>query len=119
MGLYQDYIKRLGYIRVIFGLYSGYIGVILGLYWVILGFHWDNRTSSGNYYLACLLELFGSEFIAWRVSELSALLQPQRLWDPNSQLLLSTWTLTVCKIMAFMAILGSLGLLFHILLGFR
>ena len=37
-----------------------------------------------------------------------------RLWGLGS-----TWTLKVCKIMAFMATLGSLGLLFHILLGFR
>ena len=44
------------------GLYLDYIRVILG-------FSWDNRTSNGNYYLACLLELFGSEFMA-----LSALL---------------------------------------------
>ena len=31
----------------------------------------------------------------------------------------STWTPKVCKIMAFMAILMGLGLLFYILLGFR
>ena len=30
-----------------------------------------------------------------------------------------TWTLKVCKIMAFMATLGGLELLFYILLGFR
>ena len=30
-----------------------------------------------------------------------------------------TWTLKVCKIMDFMAILGGLGLLFYILLGLR
>ena len=31
----------------------------------------------------------------------------------------STWTLKVCKIMAFMAILCGLGLFVYILLGFR
>ena len=30
-----------------------------------------------------------------------------------------TWTPKVCKIMAFMAIIMGLGLLFYILLGFR
>ena len=30
-----------------------------------------------------------------------------------------TWTPKVCKIMAFMAVMVGLGLLFHILLGFR
>ena len=30
-----------------------------------------------------------------------------------------TWTPKVCRIMAFMAIIRGLGLLFHILLGFR
>ena len=30
-----------------------------------------------------------------------------------------TWTPKVCKIMAFMAIIRALGLLFYILLGFR
>ena len=30
-----------------------------------------------------------------------------------------TWTPKVCKIMAFMAIIRDLGLLFYILLGFR
>ena len=30
-----------------------------------------------------------------------------------------TWTAKVCKIMAFMAILIGLGLLFYIFLGFR
>ena len=30
-----------------------------------------------------------------------------------------TWTPNVCKIMALMAIIMGLGLLFHILLGFR
>ena len=30
-----------------------------------------------------------------------------------------TWTPKVCKIMAFMAIILGLGLLFYILLGFR
>ena len=30
-----------------------------------------------------------------------------------------TWTPKVCKIMAFMAIIWGLGLLFYILLGFR
>ena len=30
-----------------------------------------------------------------------------------------TWTPKVCKIMAFMAIIRGLGLLFYILLGFR
>ena len=31
----------------------------------------------------------------------------------------STWTPKVCKIMAFMAVIMGLGLLFYILLGFR
>ena len=31
----------------------------------------------------------------------------------------ATWTPKVCKIMAFMAIIMGLGLLFYILLGFR
>ena len=31
----------------------------------------------------------------------------------------ATWTLKVCRIIAFMAIIVSLGLLFYILLGFR
>ena len=30
-----------------------------------------------------------------------------------------TWTPKVCKIMAFMAVIRPLGLLFYILLGFR
>ena len=30
-----------------------------------------------------------------------------------------TWTPKVCKVMAFMAIIRGLGLLFYILLGFR
>ena len=30
-----------------------------------------------------------------------------------------TWTPKVCKIMAFMAVIGGLGPLFYILLGFR
>ena len=40
-------------------------------------------------------------------------------WNSQGNLVSISWTLKVCKIMAFMAILGSLGLLFHILLGFR
>ena len=31
----------------------------------------------------------------------------------------ATWTLKVCRIMALMAIIVSLGLLYYILLGFR
>ena len=31
----------------------------------------------------------------------------------------TTWTSKVCKIMAFMAIIMCLGLLFYVLLGFR
>ena len=39
---------------------------------------------------------------------------------PNSELSkASTWAPKVCKIMAFMAIIRGLGLLFCILLGFR
>ena len=38
---------------------------------------------------------------------------------PVHKTLNPTWTLKVCKIMAFMAIFGCLGLSFYILLGFR
>ena len=36
-----------------------------------------------------------------------------------SLVILVTWTPKVCKIMAFLAIIPGLGLLFYILLGFR
>ena len=39
--------------------------------------------------------------------------------DPVQCLENGTWTPKVCKIMAFMAIIMGLGLLFYILLGFR
>ena len=42
------------------------------------------------------------------------------LWPKVSVIVISgTWTPKVCNIMAFMAILMGLGLLFFILLGFR
>ena len=38
---------------------------------------------------------------------------------PDGSQLRSTWTPKMCKIMAFMAVIMGLGLLFYILLGFR
>ena len=41
---------------------------------------------------------------------------PNRCVDEQNS---NTWTPQVCKIMAFMAVIMGLGLLFYILLGFR
>ena len=43
---------------------------------------------------------------------------PEGLVLPWARILI-TWTPKVCKIMAFMAVILGLGLLFYILLGFR
>ena len=42
-------------------------------------------------------------------------------WTPHPVIVTirDTWTPKVCKIIAFMAIIMGLGLLFYILLGFR
>ena len=57
------------------------------------------------------------------VPKLFALLRREDLPSPlhifNSQIRSLAWTPKVCKIMAFMAIILGLGLLFYILLGFR
>ena len=48
--------------------------------------------------------------------------QKASTWQANMNArfaIMSTWTPKVCKIMAFMAIIMGLGLLFYILLGFR
>ena len=44
---------------------------------------------------------------------------PGMLWVEGLGFMVLTWTPKVCKIMAFMAIIMGLGLLFYILLGFR
>ena len=39
--------------------------------------------------------------------------------EPNGLTFRTTWTPKVCKIIAFVAVILGLGLLFYILLGFR